>query len=733
MIAHGLGAAGRLPRRRAAAASALMAGSLVGVARVAATTSIAVLVFAGPLAERLPAAIGLTLVSEVVALTVVSSLGSLRGAVAGVHPSPAPSAAVIAAAVAGAVAAGGEQQFLTVVLAISLATLLTGVVFLLVGGLRLSNLVRFTPYPVVAGFLAGTGWLLMRGSLDVMTADPDVLGDLGTATSWAATSHWLPGVAFGIALVAVSRRLRSQLVLPLGVLVGLLAFYVAAVAAGATIEDLERHGWLLGPFPEGSLVGAWTVDALGVADWDAVLAQAPAAAALAAIALLTILLNISGIEVLVRRDADMDRELRAAGVANVISGAAGGMVGFHTIAQTSLSHRLGAPSRLVPWVAAVVPLATLTAGTVVIARLPRPVLGGLLLFVGATFLIEWLVDSRSKVPAWEYVVIAAIVLTMAVVGPLVGVAVGLMLALASFVVAYSRIDVVRHAIDGTAYHSAFERPEPEREFLLRRGHEREYWQLQGFVFFGTADALVQRATARAGDASRPLRFLVIDFARVTGVDSSAALSIAAMQRLAADRGFVLALASLRPTTHERLAAAGVDESDPHTRVFADLERAVQWCEDRTLGGDAGAAAAGSVPLEQTLGDAHGRKLLRYVDRLVISPGDVLVRRGDMTDDIYFVESGILSAEVVAESGATLRIRKMGPGALIGEVALFTRKPRTASVVAESPCTLHRLSRSALEELLRDDPDTAARLHSWFAERMADRLSDNLRIVRALLH
>jgi SulP family sulfate permease len=731
-----LDAARRPLGRREAVAPAALAGSLVGVARVAATTSIAVLVFAGPLAERLPAAIGLTLVSEVVVLTVVSSLGSLRGAVAGVHPTPAPSAAVIVAAVAGTVAAGGDQRFLTVVLAISLTTVLTGAVFLVVGGLRLSNLVRFTPYPVVAGFLAGTGWLLVRGSLDVMTGAPDLLGDLGTATSWAATSHWLPGVAFGIALVAVSRRFRSPLVLPLGVLVGLLAFYVATFAAGATLGDLERHGWLLGPFPEGPLLGTWTVDALGVADWDAVLAQAPAAAALAAIALLTILLNISGIEVLVRRDADINRELRAAGVANVISGAAGGMVGFHTLAHTSLSHRLGAPSRLVPWVAAVVPLAVLVAGTAVIALLPRPVLGGLLLFVGATFLIEWLVESRSRLPAWEYVVIGVIVLAMAVLGPLEGVAVGLVLALASFVVAYSRIDVVRHAMDGASYHSSFERPEPERELLQRRGHEREYWQLQGFVFFGTADALVQRATARADDASRPLRFLVIDFGRVTGIDSSAALSIAAMQRLAADRDFILVLASLRPTAHERLAAAGVDESDPHTRVFADLERAVQWCEDRTLGDAAGAAAAGlrSVPLEQTLGDAaHGRKLLRYVDRLVISPGDVLVRRGDMTDDVYFVESGILTAEVVAESGATLRIRKMGPGALIGEVALFTRKPRTASVVAESPCTLHRLSRSALEQLVREDPETAARLQSWFAERMADRLSDNLRIVRALLH
>ena len=109
-----------------------------------------------------------------------------------------------------------------------------------------------------------------------------------------------------------------------------------------------------------------------------------------------------------------------------------------------------------------------------------------------------------------------------------------------------------------------------------------------------------------------------------------------------------------------------------------------------------------------------------------------MREGDVTDDIYFVESGTLTATVVSEAGATIRIRTMGPGAVIGEVATVHAKPRSASVVAESPCTLHRLSRSALEAMLRDDPDTAARLQSWFAERMADRLSDNLRIVRVLL-
>jgi hypothetical protein len=61
---------------------------------------------------------------------------------------------------------------------------------------------------------------------------------------------------------------------------------------------------------------------------------------------------------------------------------------------------------------------------------------------------------------------------------------------------------------------------------------------------------------------------------------------------------------------------------------------LKWCEDRTLDDDAGAPAAAvrSIPLEHTFGDAaDGRKLLRYLDRLVISTGEVLVREGDVTD------------------------------------------------------------------------------------------------------
>ena len=49
-------------------------------------------------------------------------------------------------------------------------TLLTGITFLVLGTFRLGNLVRFVPYPVVGGFLAGTGWLLLKGGIGVASS-----------------------------------------------------------------------------------------------------------------------------------------------------------------------------------------------------------------------------------------------------------------------------------------------------------------------------------------------------------------------------------------------------------------------------------------------------------------------------------------------------------------------------------------------------------------------------------
>jgi SulP family sulfate permease len=83
-------------------------------------------------------------------------------------------------------------------------------------------------------------------------------------------------------------------------------------------------------------------------------------------------------------------------------------------------------------------------------------------------------------------------------------------------------------------------------------------------------------------------------------------------------------------------------------------------------------------------------------------------------------------------GETVRLQTMSPGTVVGEVTLYLGTARTASVIAETPATVYRLTRPRLEDMERDDPELAAAVHRLFARLLASRLTDALQTMNALL-
>src|SRR4029453_3743563 len=140
--------------------------------------------------------------------------------------------------------------------------------------------------------------------------------------------------------------------------------------------------------------------------WSGILAAVMVAA-------LQILFNISGTEVLVHRDLDTNRELRDAGALNVISGALGGIPGYHALSATALAERMSVDARVGGLIAAAVPLAAVVFGASVIELIPRMIVGGVLVFLGLAFLVDWVWDKRKVLPPLEYgvvlVILAAII------------------------------------------------------------------------------------------------------------------------------------------------------------------------------------------------------------------------------------------------------------------------------------------------------------------------------------
>ena len=97
-----------------------------------------------------------------------------------------------------------------------------------------------------------------------------------------------------------------------------------------------------------------------------------------------------------------------------------------------------------------------------------------------------------------------------------------------------------------------------------------------------------------------------------------------------------------------------------------------------------------------------------------------------------LESGRLGVEVTTPEGSRIRLRTLRPGVVVGEIALYTGVARTADVVAEAPSVVLRISRDSIARLEADEPELAAALHRWLATTLAERLTDTLGAVDALL-
>ncbi|MFI5054735.1 MAG: SulP family inorganic anion transporter, partial [Acidimicrobiia bacterium] len=325
------------------------------------------------------------------------------------------------------------------------------------------------PYPVVGGFLAGTGWLLFKGGVYVSSGIEVHLRTIGIMLYTETLKHWLTALVFGLILLFAVRLVKKPLVIPVVLGAELVLFAIGMLVTGSSIHAAKDAGWLLGPFESARLWQPWTFRAIGGADWSAVLGQGAAIATAVLVAVIAILFNISGTEVVLHQDLDTNRELRDAGLLNVVSGAFGGIPGYHALSLTALAERMSVDARAAGLVATLVPLAAVVFGAGVIELIPRMVVGGVLVFLGLAFLVEWVWDKRRTLPTIEYLVVLVILAGIIVKGFLPGVVIGLVMALVLFAINYGRTELVHEVAFGPTYHSNVDRPAAEREALRALG------------------------------------------------------------------------------------------------------------------------------------------------------------------------------------------------------------------------------------------------------------------------
>ncbi len=725
------------------------AGVIIGAVEAFLAISFAALVFGGYLEDFIPDGIALYLGAAALALAILAWRGGTRGVVGGMQAATAAVLAVVAASAAVTAYGSPERAFLTGVAATLTVTVLSGAIFFALGMLRRGNLIRFVPYPVVGGFLAGAGWLLLKGGIYVASGASPSTSTIGDLTGSTVLQLWVPALAFGSILLIATRLVKRPLVIPAILGVGLLLFVIGMLVTGSSIESARGGNWLLlTVFDEAKPWEPWTLRAVTGADWLAVLEQWPGIAAAVFVAVVVILFNVSETELVLHRDLDTNQELRDAGVVNVVSGALGGIPAYHALSLSALGEGMRVNARRAGLIAALVPLAAVVFGASVIELIPRMIAGGVLVFLGLAFLIEWVWDRRRSLPPVEFGVVLVILAAFIGLGLLPGVVIGLVLAVVLFAVSYGRIELVREVAFGETYRSNVDRPYDQRAVLRALGDRVQILRVNGFVFFGSANSLLERIRKRV--ETGPPRFLVVDLRRVTGVDSSAVVSFVKVVHLAETNGFELVFTGASDPVRKQLERGGVVVSEGIVRFEPDLDRGLQWSEEgllRDAGPDGtvvegvpvgnGAVEAGTERVTSPNGSSAALAgmpagLRTYLERVTLPEGTVLIRQDEPPDDVFVLEAGRLSVEMVTAEGTRLRLRSVNPGVVVGEVSMYTGLPRTADVVAETPSVVLRLSGATIRRLEADEPELAAAVHRWLARTLSERLSDTLREFDALL-
>ncbi|MCL6262243.1 SulP family inorganic anion transporter [Craterilacuibacter sp. RT1T] len=701
--------------------SAVMSASLLSLVAMTAAAAYAALLYRGVAASYF--SLGYC----------VLMLGSAAGAVALAFSSRMPgmiggaseAAVIVLASLFSALSStlffpgiSAEAAALSILVLTALSSFMSGLLLCLAGRYRLGVLVRYLPYPVICGFLAGSGMMLLLAGM-ALAGGLDELS-LAQPASWLMLGGRftlvLPALLLGFVLWLAGYRISHPLLVPVALLLGVLLFYLVAALSGQGTVALQSAGWLSVP-NMGNGIGFTRV-------WGAwheiqashLLVALPQVMLVPVVVLMAALLESSSLERASGYDLDMDHELSVLGGANLGASLFGGLPNVPFLSDTLLNLQIGGQSRAAGLLLAGGCVLGAGLGLQLIPWIPVFVLASVLVYFGMGLIGETLLEGWQQMSRADFFVLLSVALAINLLGFMQGALVGVLLAGLLFLRDYARLNPVRQYYDAAGAPSRVNRAPAQRTALTREPQWLAVYVLEGYLFFGAAQRLYDQVKHQL--QAYPVRTLVFDLARVQGVDATALALFAKMAQRMGDSGGQMLLSAGRAGV--RVSFSRLDGQAGIVMHYPDLDHALEAAESGQLAQQAAPAAL--CP------DYTGliEQLQPYLAPMTHAAGAVLIRQDAPPSGLLFIASGSVSVRVKPADGPELRLRRFCDGTILGEISLYRASPTVASVIADETVHGWHLPLEALLRLEQDAPQLALRLHRYVVGVMAVRLNETNR-------
>jgi sulfate permease, SulP family len=605
--------------------------------------------------------------------------------------------------------------------------LLGGLFQALFGMLRLGSLIKFAPHPVMAGFQNMAAVLLFLVQLG------DVLGfehNIRYTRVFGALDQTRPlsvvVAALTFAAMWNARRITTKVPpILVGLGCGIVAYYVIALSGFA-----DMLGPIIGPKTASAAMRTVLVDFSGLPMVESLESSLsvilPSALALAIIASIDALLCAKLTSQPGELRAGDDSLLVRLGIANAVSASFGGITNGINIGPSVVNRGFGGRSWLSVIVNAVAVLAAATLLFRFLAYMPRAVLSAAVMVIAIQHIDPWTKQFAARLIKPGTPQRGAIALDLGVslfvsllsiaINVVLAVFIGIMLAVLLFAVRMSRSNIRRLYRCDTVRSRRYRDP-AELEVLHVKGASVLVIELQGALFFGTADRLAQIVDSETAQATSAV---LLELRRITEIDSTGARILSDIDAALGARGVKLALVlSGRTETAARLA--DIFQRD---RFFPDIDRAIEWAEDDLLR-NAGTGMSLQLPLDRVslLGDFTADQIERlrgWLEPVAWPAGHVVFRHGDPGSSLYLVTRGRASVHLQHHDG-DIRLVTFAVGAVFGELALLDRGPRSATVTVDDDLAGFSLSEASFGVLCQQQPDIAIKLLSALGRELSVRI------------
>jgi len=567
------------------------------------------------------------------------------------------------------------------------------IIFALLGG---AQLIKYIPYPVIAGLVTGVGLLMVKSQIELLAKGWG--GEI--PSSFDKFYPTIIAILTMIAMFFIPKITKGKIPGAVGgLIIGIILFYIG-VEFFSLLFDKE---WVVGTIPSiTNMHFGIPLNEISSLSFELIISTALA---------LTVLGMTDGLITSLVADSrtglhhNSKLEMVAQGTSEIVIGLSGALGGWGTKGATLVTIEAGG-RRYAPIIAGLFFLFLMIFAGEVGNYLPVSVLAGIVAMVGIGMIdwniLEWIRHKRTRLDAITAIGVIVIIISVNLV---VAVGVGVLFSILLFISMQTKEPIVHRKVSAKEYRSIVKRSEEENSILDKYGDNIIMYELKGNLFFATADKLRREISE---DIERD-RIVILHFRRVKYIDMSAMIVLLQLGEDGKKKGCEFIFCHL----HKGLgfgkktakAFKQIDKKrDFDYKVFRDTDTAFEYAENRLISmhGISNIRQESEFSIYENSIFSNVDKY--YIDKIIpilkrkeIKKNKYLFKGKDFGDSIIMIEKGCIEIRLQIKKREYKRLAKYEPGTFFGELSFINPGPRITDAIAIEDSVVYELKKDDIKQ------------------------------------